>query len=117
MIVVDVEAAECRRLFSGLQFAVAESVLPAGPRLQCQSTVSPELPLGPETMRCLDQANQQRYPDWAKSGNLAEKLIGWMLLTFGQQLGTHFSTDLSQRIQLLIELLSTPAHARFRQFF
>lgn len=41
MIVVDVEAAECWRLFSVLKFAAAQSVLAAGARLQAQPTVSP----------------------------------------------------------------------------
>jgi hypothetical protein len=113
----DVEAAECGRLFSGLQFAVAKSVLPASARLQCQTTVSPELPLGPESMGCLDQADQQCDSDWAQPRNLAKKLMGGVVLTFEQQLGTRFSTDLSQGIQLLIELLSTATHARFRELF
>lgn len=64
-------------------------------------------------MRRLDQADQQRDPDRAQPGNLAEKLIGGVLLTFEQQLGTHFSTDLSQGIQLLIELLSTAGPESF----
>ena len=64
-------------------------------------------------MRSLDQADQQRHSDRTQTGNLPQKLMGWMLFAFGQQLSPRFSTDLSQTIELLIEPLSAPAHARF----
>jgi hypothetical protein len=64
-------------------------------------------------MWCLDQGDQQSNSDRAEAGNLSEKLISWMLLAFYQQLASCFSTDLCQGVELLLELLGTPTHARF----
>src|SRR5579864_3793003 len=89
MVMIHVQAAEGRRLLGSLQFAATELVFPAGSGLQRQAAVSPQLPFGPETMRCLHEADQQGHPDWTEDGNLAQKLMSRMLLTFRQQLGTH----------------------------
>src|SRR5438876_894959 len=52
-------------------------------------------------MRCLEQSDQKGNPDRAQPGNLSEKLIGWMLVAFGQQLPPRFSTYPHQNVELL----------------
>ena len=68
-------------------------------------------------MRCLDESDHKSNPDGAQPGNLSEKLLGWMLSAFCQQLPPRFSTYLQQHVELLIELLGATAHAYLRQFF
>ena len=68
-------------------------------------------------MWCLEQSDQKRDSDRAQQGNLSKKLMGGMLLDFGQQLPPCLPTYLHQGIELLIELLSVSMHARFRQLF
>jgi len=58
MIMVDVETAQCRQSLGMLQFSPSEPVLAAGPRLQGQPAIGPQLSLRTETMRCLNQGNQ-----------------------------------------------------------
>jgi len=71
------------------------------------------LSLRTKTMWCLDESDQQGHSDRAQAGNLSQKLRGWMLLAFYQQLASCFSTDLCQGVKLLVELLGTPTHAGF----
>src|SRR6266446_8352851 len=66
-------------------------------------------------MRCLDESNQKGNPDGPQPGNLSQKLMGWMLPAFPQQLTPRFAADLQQNVELLIELLGATTHARFRQ--
>jgi hypothetical protein len=67
-------------------------------------------------MRCLDQSDYKRNPNGPQPGNLSEKLLGWMLPAFPQQLPPRFSTYLQQHVELLIELLGATAYAYLRQF-
>ena len=76
MIMVDVETAQCRQSLGMLQFSPSEPVLAAGPRLQGQPAIRPQLSLRPETMWRLDQSDQQGHADRAQAGNLPEKLRG-----------------------------------------
>jgi hypothetical protein len=68
-------------------------------------------------MRCLDESDHKSNPDGAQPGYLSEKLLGWMLPAFPQQLPPRFSTNLQQHVELLIELFGATTHAHFRQFF
>jgi len=117
MVMVDIETAQCRQLLRMLPLSFGESVFAAAPRLQGQPTVGPELSLGTETMRCLDESDQKGNSDGPQLGNLSQKLMGWMLPAFPQQLPPRFSTYLQQHVELLIELLGATAHAYLRQFF
>src|SRR5262249_31274725 len=115
MVMVSVETAQCRQPVGMLELSCGEPVFSATPRLQGQPTVGPELSLGTETMRCLDQSDQKGNPDGSQLGNLSQKFMGWMLPAFPQQLPSGVAPDLQQDIELLIELLGAATHARFRQ--
>jgi len=58
MIVILIQAAERRRPLDTLQLAVSRTVFPADAAWQGQTAVGPQLPLGTETVRCLDKGNQ-----------------------------------------------------------
>ena len=68
-------------------------------------------------MWCLEQSDQKRDSDRAQQGNLSKKLMGGMLLAFGQQLPPCLPTYLHQAIELLIELLSATNFMNRRDFF
>jgi hypothetical protein len=75
--------------------------------------VSPQLPLGAETIRSLQDAKQYRCPDRADRGNLAELFPSLVFLGLCQQLPPHFLTHRAQRIELLVVKLRPPAHSQF----
>ena len=66
MVMVDIETAQCRQLLGMLQLSSGESVFAAAPRLQGQPTVGPQLSLGTETMRGLDESDQKGNSDRAQ---------------------------------------------------
>ena len=47
-------------------------------------------------MRCLDESDQKGNPDRPQLGNLSQKLMGWMLPAFPQQLPPCVAPDLQQ---------------------
>ena len=55
----------------------------AAVRLDGQTTVSPQLPLGAKTMRRLQYAQHLRRPDRANRGNFAELFPGLLFLARG----------------------------------
>ena len=73
-------------LNSAVELASNKAIFPAGVGLQRQAPVSPQLPLGPEAMRGLDQSNQQSGADGADRGNLAQQSRRAVLLALGQLL-------------------------------
>jgi hypothetical protein len=71
VIVIAIQPANRGRLLRALQLSLNESLFGAAVRLDPKSAVGPELPLGAETMRCLQQSDQLRRPDRADEWNLA----------------------------------------------
>src|SRR5207245_2987284 len=60
VIMVDVEPADGQDLLGAFQLATDEAIFPTGVRPQCQSTVGPQLSLGPKAVGGLYQRDQQR---------------------------------------------------------
>src|SRR5215472_6069381 len=73
MVMVEVEAANGQDLFGSLELSSDETILPAGVGFQRQATIRPELSLGTEAVRRLDQSNQQSGADGTDGGNLSEQ--------------------------------------------
>jgi len=80
---------------------VDNPVIGAALGLYAISAVRPELPLGAETVRGLQNAKQHGRPDPTDPRNLTELFPGLVFLTFLQQLAPNFPTQCSQGIQLL----------------
>src|ERR1039458_8020797 len=84
----------------------------AAVRLDSKTAISPQLPLGTETMRCLDDRDQQRRADRTDRGDLAEQLERLVLPALGQQFAPHLLAQRPQRIELLVVELRPAAHTR-----
>ena len=74
MIVVFVQAANGDLFLGAPQLAVDIAVFPADPGLQRQSAVGPQLALGAETMRGLDQRHRQGR---SESAPATESAVAW----------------------------------------
>src|SRR5207237_537976 len=98
---------------SGQSLPVDTAVIGAALGLDAKSAVRPQLPLGAETVRGLQNAKQYGGPDRTDRGNLAKPFPGLVFLALRQQLPPHFLTHHPQRIELLIVKLRPPAHSRF----
>src|SRR5580692_2953871 len=72
VIMIDVESADSQHLFGAFQLASDEAIFATGVGPQCQSTVGPELSLGPEAIRRLYQSDQQSGADRANRRNLLQ---------------------------------------------
>src|ERR1022692_692917 len=59
MVMVGVEPSDSQHFFGTLQLSIQETIFGAGAGGQGQTAISPELPLGAETMRRLNQSDQQ----------------------------------------------------------
>jgi len=90
VIVVVIHSADGPHLLGSLQLAFEVAAFAADARFQGQATVGPELALGAEKMRCLDQSHQQRRSNRPHIGNLPQSGCGRMPAAFEQQ----FSADL-----------------------
>src|ERR1700686_5016107 len=88
-------------------------VIGAAVCLDANSAVSPQLPLGAETVRGLQNAKQYGRPDRANRRDLAEPSPGLVFLTLGEQITPHLLAQCSQCIQLLVVKLRPPAHSQF----
>ena len=75
MVMVGVETTDGQQSVGTLELAMQETVLGTGSRRQGQTAVGPELPLGAEAMRRLDQSDQQSSPNRADAGNLSQQAI------------------------------------------
>jgi hypothetical protein len=69
---VDVEPADSQDLLGAFQVATDEPIFPTGVRSQRQSTIGPELSLGPEAIGGLHQSDQQSGAEGADRGNLPQ---------------------------------------------
>ncbi len=72
VIMVDVEPADGQDFLRAFQLTTDEAIFPTGVRPQRQSTVGPELSLGPEAIGGLQQSDQQSGADGADRGNLPQ---------------------------------------------
>ena len=84
VIMVDVQAADGQNFLGAFELATNDAVFTAGVSPQCQSTVGPELSLGPEAVRGLHQRKQRNGADGADRGNLLQQSRIQMLPAFRQ---------------------------------
>src|ERR1700730_3386681 len=113
MIAVSVQSANGALFLRSLQPPVDTTVIGAALCLDAKSAETPQLPLGAETVRGLQDAQQYGCPGRTDHRNLAESLPGGVFLGLCQQLPPHFLTYPPQRIELLVVKLCSPAHSRF----
>ena len=79
----------------------------------CCAALGPQLPLRAESIRRLDQGNQQSSPNRTDARNLAKPFRPAVFSALRQEIASHFLAQCLQRVELLEELGST-AHAGFR---
>src|SRR6267154_4206071 len=113
VIAVSVQSADGALFLHSFELPVNTTVISAALCLDAKSAVRPQLPLGAETMRSLQDAKQHGGPDRTDRGDLAEQFPRLVFLALRQQLPPHFLTHRSQRIELLVIKLGPPAHSRF----
>src|SRR5438309_682417 len=71
VIVISIEPTKLLWFLRTLQLSGHVAVLRTVVRLNCQTAVGPQLPLGAESVRCLNQRHQQSRPDRTNRRNLA----------------------------------------------
>lgn len=86
MIVILIETAQGWLSLRALELAAGHAIFPAGSSLQGQATIGPELPFGPETVRYLNQGNQEGNPDRAQLRDLAQHAVRRMFVALRQHL-------------------------------
>src|SRR5258708_39372301 len=99
---VAIQAADGHALSVSLQFPSHIALLTAVVGLQRETTVSPQLTLGTETVWRLQLRNQQGCTNRTVRRNLAKQFHGMMLAALGQQVVSRLLTHRLQQIQLLI---------------
>src|ERR1700730_16917828 len=114
MIAVSVQSANGALFLRSLQLPVDTTVIGAALCLDAKSAVRPQLPLGAETMRSLQDAQQHGGADRTDRRNLAEPFPGLVFLALREQIPPHLLPHRAQRIELLVVKLRPPAHSRFR---
>src|ERR1700690_467430 len=113
MIVISIEPAYRHSLLGSSELSLHNAVFAADGSLQSQSAVGPELPLGPEAMRRLNQGDQQGCPNRTNRRNLAQQSHRSVFLTLRQQIAPHLLTQNLQCIELLVAELCPAAYAGF----
>ena len=113
MIAVSVQSANGDLFLGSFELPVDTPVIGAALCLDAKSAVGPQLPLGAETMRSLQNAEQYGGSDRTNRRNLAEPFPCRVSLALRQQLPPHLLTHRPQRIELLVVKLRSPAHSRF----
>src|SRR5258705_9602741 len=102
-IVVVIQAAHGHALLVSLQFPSDIAVLTAVVGLQRETTVSPQLTLGTETVWRLQLRNQQGCTNRTDRRNLAKQFHGMMLAALCHQVASGLLTHRLQHIQFLQE--------------
>src|SRR5260370_16380669 len=102
-IMVVIQAAHGHALPVSLQFPSDVAVLAAVVGLQRETTVSPQLALGTETVGRLQLRDQQGCTNRTDRRNLAKQFHGMMLSALAQQVPLRLLTHRLSQIQLLIE--------------
>ena len=73
--------------------SLQNAVFAADGSLQSQTAVGPELTLGAEAVRGLNQSDQQSCPDRTNGRNLAQQIRGVMLLVLHQEIASNLLTQ------------------------
>ena len=71
MVVVVIETTNHQWFLGTLELPFDVTVICAGVCLESQTAVGPQLPIGAESVRCLDQGDQESSPNRTDVGNLA----------------------------------------------
>jgi len=116
MIVISIEPTKLLWFPGTLHLSGHVPVLRTVARLDRQSAVGPQLPLGAEPVRGLHQRDQQSGSNRTDRRNLAQYFRGALFPALGQQIPAHRLAQPSQSIELLVEKLSSPTYARFVDF-
>ena len=74
------------------------------------------MPLGPETVRCPDNRDQQGRADWTNRGDLAQPFQRLVFPALGQRLAPHLMAQGPQLIESLVVELCPAAHTGFSDF-
>src|SRR5580700_10038536 len=96
VIMILIEPTQLLWFLGTLQLSSHVTVLRAVMRLNRETAVGPQLSLGAETMRGLDQRDEQRGSDRADRRNLAQEFGCALFATLGQQILPHRLAQLSQ---------------------
>src|SRR2546427_4961878 len=96
VVVIFIQTPGREKFPRALQLAGHEAIIRTGVRLQGQTAVSPELPLGAETMGRLEQSDQQGDSNRAEEWNLSQHVSRAMSPALGQQFPAGF---LAQNLQ------------------
>src|ERR1700690_4644712 len=113
MIVIPIESAYRHELLGSSELSLQNAVFAADGSLQSQTAVGPELPLGAEAMRGLNESDQQSCSDRTNRRNLAQQIRRVVLLALPQQIASDLLTKSLQCVELLIVELCPAAHAGF----
>src|SRR5260370_35208078 len=89
MLVISIQPTELLWSLRTLQLSSHVAVLRTVMRLNRQAAVGPQLPLGAESVRCLNQRNQQRCPNRTNRRNLAQQFPRAMISTLRQKISPH----------------------------
>src|ERR1017187_6684789 len=114
MIVVAVEATQLSWLLAPLQLSLHAAVLRTIAGLQPKTAVGPQLSLGSETKRGLDQCGHESSSNRTDGRNLPQQLCRAMFAALLHQISPYRSMQSSQGIELLVERKSTRLNSSHR---
>src|ERR1700675_1589630 len=108
-MVIAVEPAQRHWSLRGLQLPFHVPMIGAAVRLDGQSAVRPQLPLGAEAMRRLENGDQQGRADRSNRRNLAQQFRCLVFGALGEQLAPHLPPQRTQLWEwLLVNLRAAP---------
>src|SRR5271167_4133808 len=113
MIVVAVEATQLNWLLAPLQLSFHGAVLRTIVGLQPKTAVGPQLSLGSETKRSLDQRGHESSSNRTDRRNLPQQLCRAMFPALLHQISSYRSMQSAQGIEFLVEELGPTAHPNF----
>ena len=113
MIVVVVEATKLNRFLAALQLSLHVAVLRTIAGLEPTTAVGPQLSLGSETKRSLDQRGHESSSNRTDRRNLSQQLCRAMFAALLHQISSYQSMQSSQGIELLVEELGPTPHPNF----
>ena len=113
MIVVAVETTKLNCFLGPLQLSFHVAVLRAIVGLEPKTAGGPQLSLGSETKRSLDQRGHQSSSNRTDRRNLTQQLCRTMFAALLDQISPYHSMQSSQGIEFLVEELGATAHPNF----
>ena len=116
VVMIFVEPADGYDFLGALELATHHAVFPAVACFQRQAAVAPQLSLGAEAVRRLDEREQQSCTNRPDRGDLAQQFRGAMLPAFGQQTLPGLLVQRPQRVELLVVKFRPAAHTGFADF-